>query len=38
MRRRRLSKRASKINFSRTARKVKRRNLRKVLHRGGYDL
>lgn len=38
MRRRRLSKRASRRNFARTARKVERRNLRKVLHRGGYDL
>lgn len=36
--RRRLSKRASRKNFSRTARKVSKKNLRKVLSRGGYAL
>ena len=36
--RRRLSKKASKRNFRRTATRVKRRNLRKTLHRGGYEL
>lgn len=38
MRRKKMSKRASRKNFSRTARKVKAKNLRKVLHRGGYEL
>lgn len=36
--RKRLSKRASRKNFVRTARKVSRRNLRKKLARGGYML
>lgn len=36
--RKKLSKRASRKNFSRTARKVSRKNLRKVLSRGGYSL
>ena len=36
--RKRLTKRASKKNFARTARKVNKKNLRKVLHRGGYML
>ena len=36
--RRRMSKRASRKNFARTARKVSRKNLRKVLSRGGYSL
>lgn len=35
--RRRLSKRSNRRLFSRTARRVKRVNLRKVLHRGGYN-
>lgn len=35
--RKRISKSASKKNFSRTARKIKRKNLRKTLSRGGYN-
>lgn len=38
MRRKRLSKRASRSNFRRTAVKIKRRNLRKKIQRGGYAL
>lgn len=38
MRRKKLSNRASRKNFARTAKKVKAKNLRKVLHRGGYML
>lgn len=38
MRRKRMSKRASKRNFARTAKKVNRRNLRKTVRRGGYEL
>lgn len=36
--RKRMSKKASRRDFKRTASKVKRRNLRKTLHRGGYEL
>lgn len=36
--RKKLTKRASQKNFSRVARKVKRKNLRKNLSRGGYSL
>lgn len=36
--RKRLSKRASKKNFKRTARKVHAKNMRKVISRGGYCL
>lgn len=35
--RKRMSRRASRRNFSRTARKIKRVNLRKTLSRGGYN-
>ena len=35
--RKRLSRRSNKRLFARTARRVKRVNLRKVLHRGGYN-
>ena len=38
MKRKRLSYKASKKNFARTAKNVKAKNLRKVLHRGGYML
>lgn len=38
MRRKRLSKMTSKRIFRRSARKVKGKNLRKTLHRGGYML
>lgn len=38
MRRKRLSKRASRRNFTRTAMKIKRRNLRKKGSLGGYML
>lgn len=38
MRRKRLSKKASRRNFARTAKKVNRRNLRKTVRRGGYEL
>lgn len=36
--RKKLSKRASKRNFARTATKVKAKNLRKTIHRGGFEL
>lgn len=38
MRRKKLSKRGSKRLFRNTARKVHKKNLNKVLHRGGYML
>lgn len=38
MRRRKMSKRASRRNFTRTAMKVKARNLRKKASLGGYML
>lgn len=38
MRRRKMSKRASRRNFTRTAMKIKRRNLRKKASLGGYML
>lgn len=38
MKRKRLSKRGSKRLFRNTARKVHKKNLGKVLHRGGYML
>lgn len=37
-RRKRISKRNSRRMFRNTAKKVHKRNLRKVLHRGGYML
>lgn len=38
MKRMRMSRRKSKRNFSRTARKISARNLRKTAQRGGYHL
>lgn len=37
-RRKRLSKRVSRKNFARVAKKVSAKNIRKTLHRGGYSL
>lgn len=36
--RKRLSKRSSMCNFTRTARKLARKNIKKNLSRGGYSL
>ena len=38
MRRFKLSKKANRRNFSRTARKVHRKNLKRVLNRGGHSM
>ncbi len=38
MRRRRLSKKYSRRNFSRTASKVNRKNLSRRIYRGGYRI